>query len=74
MKDRCVIKDDSEATEQAMAAILRSRTPAENFETVMSMWRFARVLITCSVRTDHPDWPDERVAREVVSRLSHGTA
>lgn len=65
---------DSEESERVMAAILRSKTPAENFEMVMSMWRFARDLITCRIRTDHPDWSDERVARESVARLSHGAA
>jgi hypothetical protein len=59
-----------EVVDNAMAAILREKTPLERQAIANGMWCGARDLIRDAVRQDHPDWDEERVAREVAWRLS----
>ena len=56
----------------AMIPILRAKSPLERMKMADDLWRSARDMLTNIIRDDHPDWSDERVAREVASRLSHG--
>jgi hypothetical protein len=55
-----------------MAAILRSKTPAERLAIAFRMWSFARNMIRCIVAREHPEWSEAEVAREVARRMSHG--
>jgi len=55
-----------------LVLLWRSKTPAEKLDIVFGMWETARQLITAQVRSIHPDWDDDKIAREVARRLSHG--
>ena len=55
-----------------LVLLWRSKTPAEKLDIVFGMWETARQLITAQVSSIHPDWDDDRIAREVARRLSHG--
>ena len=55
-----------------MVEILRQKSPAERLAMVDGFWRSARDMIRNLVRSENPDWPDDRVMREVAKRLSHG--
>lgn len=57
----------------AMIPVLRAKSPEERLAISNSLWRSARIMLTHLIAADHPDWPPEQVAREVASRLSHGT-
>jgi hypothetical protein len=61
-----------EVVDDAMVAVLKSRTPVERLEMAAGMWRSARDLIQATVQQGHPDWDAEHVQREVARRLSHG--
>lgn len=55
-----------------LVLLWRSKTPAEKLEIVFGMWETARLLIAAHVKSIHPDWDDDKIAREVARRLSHG--
>ena len=61
-----------EVVDEAVAAILRRKTPAERIALTADAHRTARALLTARVRSLHPDWADEQVQREVARRLTRG--
>ena len=58
--------------DDAVAEILRRKTPGERMAMVGEAWRFARVWIEGAVRSQHPDWSEAQVAAEVQRRLTRG--
>jgi Rv0078B-related antitoxin len=58
--------------DDAMAAILRQKTPAERLAIANGMWRFARDMLRATITRQHPEWSEEEVNRMVARRLSHG--
>lgn len=63
---------EPECVSDAMAEVLRRKTPAERLAIVDALWRSTRSMIEHSLRAAHPDWDDAMVRREVARRLSHG--
>jgi hypothetical protein len=61
-----------EVMDDAMAEILRQKTPAERLRIAGRMWKSARVILRGAIRTEHPDWDTEQVNREIARRISHG--
>ncbi len=61
-----------EVLSDAMAAILRAKTPAERLAISFGMWAFARQLIQRTSRASHPEWTDAELDRHVARRMSHG--
>ncbi len=54
----------------AMVAVLRAQSPACRLATLDGMWRSARTFVMAGIRAQHPDWPDERVAKETAFRMA----
>jgi len=61
-----------EVVDPALAEVLRRKTPAERIAMVSAAHTTARLRIEGHLRTRHPDWPDERIAREVAGRMTRG--
>ena len=61
-----------EILDDAMADILRRKTPAERLAIANGMWKFARDMLRANLVREHPDWTAEEVNRMVARRLSHG--
>jgi hypothetical protein len=61
-----------EVLDDDVAAVLRSRTEAERLSIAFRMWSFAHQTITNALRSEHVDWDEDRLQREVARRLSHG--
>ena len=59
-----------EILDDAMADILRQKTPVERLAIANGMWRFARDILTDTVAREHADWAEAEVQREVARRLS----
>jgi hypothetical protein len=53
-----------------MVPVLRRLSSAEKLQTVHNMFFAAKEMAVASVREQHPDWPESRVAEEVQRRLS----
>lgn len=61
-----------EALDEALADVLRRKTPAEKIQMIAAAHRTARQLIRAGVRHQHPDWDDAQVEAEVLRRLTRG--
>ncbi len=61
-----------EVLDDRMAEILRAKTPAERLAIACRMWDFARQLIGDGIRTQHPEWSEAEVQRQIARRMSHG--
>jgi hypothetical protein len=63
-----------ELMDDAMADVLRAKSPAERLAIANGMWRSARRMIEAILRAERPDWGDDQIRREVARRMSHGAA
>jgi hypothetical protein len=61
-----------EVVDDIMVPFLRVKTPAERIAMVGASYRTARMLIAGGLRGAHPDWSEERIAKEVVRRMTRG--
>jgi len=61
-----------EVMDEAMAEVLRRKTPAERIGIGFGLWRSARRMLQAELASLHPDWDAQRIDREVARRLSHG--
>ena len=61
-----------EVMDDRMAEILRKKSHAERLAIGFGLWRSARIILTGSLKSLHPDWSDDKVQKEVARRLSHG--
>mgnify|MGYP000866532021 CR=1 FL=1 len=61
-----------EVVDDAMAEVLRQKTPAERLGIAFGLWRSTRRMLSSMLRSVHPDWNEEQIDREVARRLSHG--
>jgi hypothetical protein len=62
-----------EVVDDAIAEILRRKTPAERVAMVFAANRTMRLLIEGHLRTYHPDWDEARVRAEIARRMILGT-
>ena len=62
-----------EVVDDAMAEILRYKTPAERIRIGFTLWTSTRNMLMTHLRKTHPDWNDDQIKKEVAKRLSHGT-
>jgi hypothetical protein len=61
-----------EVVDDAMAEVLRRKTPAERIGIGFGLWRSAQRMLRAQLASLHPEWDGQRIAREVARRLSHG--
>ena len=54
-----------EVVDDAVASVLRDKTPAQRVEMAFRAEAFARTLAAAGARSRHPAWNDEEIAREV---------
>lgn len=65
-------KGQIEVVDEAMAEVLRRKSPAERIAIGFEMWSSAIKMLTAHLKSSHPDWSVEEVQREVARRMSHG--
>jgi len=61
-----------EVMDEAMAQVLRRKTPAERIAIGFGLWRSAQKILRGQLASLHPEWDARRLEREVARRLSHG--
>jgi len=61
-----------ERLDKKQIEIYRAMTPSERLQQAFSMWRYAQDQIYHSVKSLHPDWPEDTIHKEVAKRMSHG--
>lgn len=62
-----------EVVDDAVADVLRRKTPAERIAMALACNRTARLIIEGRLRSQHPDWPGDRVEAGVARRMAGGT-
>ena len=63
-----------EVLDDAVAEVLRHKSPAERVAMIGAAHRTARHLLAAGIRQRQPDWDEEQVEAEVRRRLLGGTA
>ena len=58
-----------EIVDDAVAEILRQKTPAERLEMCFAANRGYRILVEAAIRREHEHWPDDQVKRELARRM-----
>ena len=61
-----------EVVDDAMADILRRKTPAERIAIGFKLWAAARDMLFSHLRDSRPEWSEQQLLREIARRLSHG--
>lgn len=61
-----------EMMDDAMADVLRAKSPAERLAIANGLWRSASRMIEAILRAERPDWTDDAIRREVARRMSYG--
>jgi len=62
-----------EVLDDAVAELLRQKTPAERIQIGFTLWQSAHSMLMTHLKKTHADWSEERVKQEVVRRFSRGT-
>jgi hypothetical protein len=62
-----------EVVDNDVAAVLRTKTPAERLAMIFAANRTMRRTIEGALRTWHPDWTNEEIRHEIARRMSRGT-
>ena len=60
-----------EVVDEAVAAVLRMKTPADRVAMIEDANRFARSLIAGHLKTQHPNWSIDQIRSEVARRIAH---
>ena len=62
-----------EVVDDAIADILRRKTPAERLAMMFSANRTMRRMLEASIAGEHPEWSRDQVLADVARRMSGGT-
>ena len=62
-----------EVVDEAVAAILRQKTPAERIAMAADAHRTARAMLAAQIRAQNADWSEDQIQREVARRWTRGT-
>ena len=62
-----------EVVDDAMAEVLRAKSPAEKVAMICAANRTARSLAAAGVRYSHPEWNEDQIQLEVIKRVCGGT-
>ena len=61
---------NDEVVDDAMAEVLRRKTPAERFQIGFALWTSARDMLIVHLKKTHPEWSFEMIEQEVARRMS----
>lgn len=63
-----------EVIDGTLARVLRGKTPQQRLAIAFGLWTSAKKQLTNYLWSEHPDWDEMMIQKEVVKRLSHGIA
>lgn len=61
-----------EVVDDEMAEILRRKTGAERLQIAFGLFSSAHRMLISHLTSEHPDWDEKRIRREVARRISRG--
>ena len=65
-------KGNIEIIDDIMTQVLRGKTPQQRLAIAFGMWNSAKIQLTNYLRSQHPEWNEDMIKKEVARRLSHG--
>lgn len=60
---------DDERLDPEVVQVLRGKSGMERLRLAHEAWELARDRLTAFLQAQHPDWPPDRIRREVATRL-----
>jgi hypothetical protein len=63
-----------EVVDDAVAEILRQKTPSQRIAMVFAADRMIRQVVKGSIKKLHPDWSEGHVQEELARRMTRGAA
>ncbi len=72
--DRDVDPRRIEVLDDAIVELLRRKTPAERVAMAFDAERTMRLLLESHLRSRHPDWDEDGIAKEIARRRNLGTS
>jgi hypothetical protein len=57
----------------AQIEALKRMSPEQKLQAVMNMWELSRQMLATQIRTNHPEWDEDSVWKEVRRRLIYAT-
>ena len=66
-------KGQIEVIDNAVAEVLRRKTPGQRVEMALAANRLVRLRIEGHLRTLHPDWDDAHIQAEIARRMLLGS-
>jgi hypothetical protein len=66
---RFIDRRNIEVVDDALAAVLRQKTPAERIAMTADANETARKMAAAGIHHDHPDWTQRDIEREVARRM-----
>jgi len=74
MAEMGISKRNVEIIDDLMAKVFKEKTPQQRLAIAFGMWTSAKKQMTNYLRSQHPEWDETMLKKEVAKRLSHGTA
>ena len=62
-----------EVVDEAVAEVLRRRTPAQRVAMISAADRTMRLLLEAHMRSMNPNWNKRQIRREIARRMSRAT-
>ncbi len=72
MKTLRLDRGQIEVVDDAMAEVLRRKTPAGRIQIAFDLWVSVHRMLKTHLTKTHPDWDSKKVEQEVATRISHG--
>jgi hypothetical protein len=66
-------KGQIEVIDDAMADVLRKKTPAERIGIGFAIWKSSTDMLKTYLKSIHPDWNNDDIRREIAKRFGNGT-
>jgi hypothetical protein len=65
-------KGQIEVVDDRVAEILRTKSGPERLNMVWADWSFFQMRITAYLKSEHPDWTEEQIRKEIFRRVTYG--
>lgn len=66
-------KGQIEVVDDAVAALLKTKSGPERLCMVWDAWSFFEKRISAHLKSMHPEWSEKQIQKEIVRRVSYGT-
>jgi len=73
MKKLRLDKGQIEVIDDKVAEILRAKSGQERLNMVWDAWTFYEKTVRAFLISQHPEWTEEQIQKEIVRRVSHGS-